>query len=123
MSKTLSTMTIIQQKGHATTNFFSRCVLEMEMIQHLYQFTYKGSCDIWTVSVDILRKWSKAQNTDPNISIILVDTLLYIVVEINDLPQFSKYHSKLGHTLHRLNVYNFMLHPFITITHTKNVFQ
>ena len=37
--------------------------------------------------VDALRKWIEAQNTDPDIEILLADKRLYIAGERNDLPQ------------------------------------
>ena len=70
MSNTLATMTILQQRGHATTNHWPLYGVTLDMIQHLYQFTHEGSRGKWTASVDALRKWLKARNTDPYIAII-----------------------------------------------------
>ena len=42
------------------------------------------------MSVDALKKWLKAWNTDPDIVILLDDTLLYIEGERNDPPQYTK---------------------------------
>ena len=36
-SNTLSTMKILQQRGHATTNIYLRCCLAPAKIQHMYQ--------------------------------------------------------------------------------------
>ena len=57
MSNTLSTVTILQRRGHVATNLWPRCVLSKEKIQHLYQYTHEGIHGRWTVSVDALRKW------------------------------------------------------------------
>ena len=87
MSNNLSTMTILQRKGYATTNLRPRCGLDPDTILHMYQFTHKGSRGRWTASVEALRKCLEDRNMDPDIAIILSDTLLYIAGEINDLPQ------------------------------------
>ena len=88
ISNTLSTMTFIQRQGHATTNLFPRYDITLVIIQHLYQCTHKGIRDRWTNSVDTLRKWLEAQNTDPYIAVLLDKSLLYIVGERNDLTQW-----------------------------------
>ena len=80
-------MTILQRQGHVTTNLCPCYGVTTETIQHLYQCTHKGSRGRWTASVEALRKWIEAWNTDPYIAIILADTLLYIVGEINDPTQ------------------------------------
>ena len=85
MSNTLPTIIILQQKGQATTNLFPRCEETPKTIQHLYQCTHEGSCSQWKALVDALWKWIEAQNTDPDIVILLADALLYIAVERNDL--------------------------------------
>ena len=87
MSNTLSTMAILQRRGHAKTNLWPRYGLDPKTIQHLYQCTHEGRSGIWTASVDTLSKWLEAWNTDSEIAIILVDTLLCISRERNDLPQ------------------------------------
>ena len=87
MSYTLPTMKVLQRQGHATTNVFPRCGVNLEKILHLYQFTHKGSHGIRTSSIDVFQKWLEARNTDPYIAIVLADALLYIAGEINDLPQ------------------------------------
>ena len=87
MRKTLSTITILQLQGHATTNICLCCGLVCERIQHMYLWTHKGSRGRWTSAVDALRKCLKDWNTVPDITIILVDALLYIAGERNDLPQ------------------------------------
>ena len=53
----------------------------------MYQFTHGGSRYRWTAPVDALRKWLEMWNTDPDISTIFVDTLIYITGEGIDLPQ------------------------------------
>ena len=80
-------MMILHHQGHATTNLFPRCGVTPETIQHLYQCTHKGIRDRWKVSLDALRKWFECQNMDPDITILLADTLLYITGEINKLTQ------------------------------------
>ena len=40
MSKTLSTLTILQQQGHTYANLFPCCGVSLETIQHLYKFTH-----------------------------------------------------------------------------------
>ena len=87
MSKTLSTMRILHLQVHKTTNLCMCCDVAPERTQHLYQCTHKESRVIWTSSVDALRKWLKARNMDPDITMILVDTLLYIPGERNDLTE------------------------------------
>ena len=87
MSNTLTTMKIPQQQVHATKNLCLRCGLDLDTIQHLYQLTQEEIHGIWTASVYALQKWLKARNMDPDIAILLVNTLLYIIGERNDLPQ------------------------------------
>ena len=55
----------------------------------MYQCNHEGSSGIWTSAVDSLRKRIETQNTDPNISTLFVDALLYIARKGNDLPQCS----------------------------------
>ena len=81
MSNTLTTTMILQQQGSTTTNLCSLCVITLEMIQHIYQFTHKVIRDRWTASVDALHKCLEAWNTDPGIAIILANALLYITGE------------------------------------------
>ena len=90
-------MTIIKQLVHTTNNLWLWCGLSPETIQRTYQCSHKIIHGIWTASVDQLCKYIEARNTDPDIKIILVDTLLYIVGERNDLPQSSNLtlHSKI----------------------------
>ena len=88
MSNTLPDMTILQQLGHATTNLFPCYGLDPETIQHMYQCTHGGRRGRWTALLDTLQKQLEARNTDPDIAIILVNTLLYIAGERNDLPQY-----------------------------------
>ena len=52
------------------------------------KFTHEGSRGRWTASVDALWKWLEAWNTDPDIAILLADTLLYVTGERNNLPKF-----------------------------------
>ena len=87
MSNTLPTMKILQKQVHTTTNLCPRFVITPETIQHIYQCIHKIIRNRWTLLVDALHKWIKVRNTDPDISILLADTLLYIVGKINDLPQ------------------------------------
>ena len=87
MSNTLPTMKILQRRGHATANLCPRCRVTPETIQHVYQCTHKLSRGRWIVSVDALRKWNEARNTNPDIVILLAKKRLYIVGERNDLPQ------------------------------------
>ena len=76
-------MTILHQQGYATTNLCPRYGLASERIQYMYQCTHKEIRGRWIASVDALRKWLKARNTNLDIAIILVNTLLYITGEIN----------------------------------------
>ena len=55
----------------------------------MYQCTHGGSRGRRTESVDALRKGIEAWNMDPDIEIILVDTLLYITGERHYLPHFT----------------------------------
>ena len=82
-------MTILHWQGHTTTNICMSCSLSPDMIQHIYQCNHEGSRSRWTASADALRKFLGAWNTDPYISILLVDSILYIVGKINYLPQFT----------------------------------
>ena len=67
MSNTLSTMTILQQRVHASANLCLLCGVVLEKIQHIYQVTHEGSSIIWTESVDTLNKWLDKLNKDPDI--------------------------------------------------------
>ena len=87
MSNILTTMIILQRQVHVTTNLCPCYRVTTKKIQHLYQCTHKGIRGRWTASVDALRKCIEAWNTDPYIAIILADTLLYTVGEINDSTQ------------------------------------
>ena len=87
MSNSLSTMIIIQQQVHASTNICPRCGTVLETIQHIYQWTHEGIIVRRTASVYTFKKWLETRNTDPDISTIFVSALLYIAGEINDLPQ------------------------------------
>ena len=101
MSNTLSNMKILQRLGYANTNLCPLCYLDMETIQNLYQCNHYGIRVRWTASVDALRKWLEARKRDPDIAIILVDTILYIIGEINNLPQCPNItlHSDILHIL------------------------
>ena len=87
MSNTFPTMKILQHRGHATTNLFPICGLDPETIENLYQCTHRVIRDIRTASVDALRKWLEARNTDPGFAILLEKSLLFIAGDINDLSQ------------------------------------
>ena len=90
MSNTLSTMTILQQWGYASTNLYQRCGTVLETMHHMYQCIHEGSRGRWTASVEVLRKWLETRNIDPKISALFVDALLYIAGEVNFLPQCPK---------------------------------
>ena len=123
MNNTLPIMTILKQRGQATTNLCPRCGLDTETIQHLYQCTHEVIHSSWTASVDTLRKWLEDWNTDPDIEIILADAL-FIYCRRNKWPAtMSKSNSTIRHTLHRLEVYNFRYHSYIPRTYTTNVFH
>ena len=87
MSNTLSTMTTLQKQWHESNNLCSCCGTVSEIIQYLYQCNHEISHGTYKASVDSLWKWLKTQNTDPNITTIFVDALLYISGEGNELPQ------------------------------------
>ena len=57
-------------------------------ILHSYQCTHEGSRGICTAPADTLEKWLYMQNTDPDITTLFTNSLLYITGEVNDLPQF-----------------------------------
>ena len=99
MSNTLYTMTIIQLQGHASTNLLSCCDKSPETIHCLYQCTQEGSCGRWTALVDTFQKFLDKQNKDTNISTFFVNARLYIVGELNGLPQFPNLtlHSEILH--------------------------
>ena len=101
MSNTLTNMAILQLKGNKTTNLCPCCGVDTETTQHLCQCTHSGNRGIKTVSVDALRKCLEAWNMDPDITIILADTLLYIEGERNDVTQYPKLtlHSDILHTI------------------------
>ena len=84
---TLTAMKTLHLQGHLTTKMFPLYGVTLETIQHLYQCNHEGSHRIWTASVDVLRKWLKAQNMEPDIAIILGNALLCIAGERNDLTQ------------------------------------
>ena len=123
MSNTLSTMTILKLQVHVTTNLCPCCGLDMDTIQHLYQYTNEGSSGRHTVSVDALRKCIEAWNTDPDINIVFVDAHIYIAGERKLPTTMSKSNSTLRHPSHRLDVHNFRFHFYIPHRHTTNVFQ
>ena len=55
MINTLSTMNILQQWGHASTNLYPCCGTVLETIHHMSPFTQGRSCSRWTAPVDTLR--------------------------------------------------------------------
>ena len=87
MSNPLPTMTLLQRRGHLTTNIFPWCGVALETIQHMHQCINKRIRSRWTDLVDALRKWIETRNMDPDIAILLSETILYITGERNDLPQ------------------------------------
>ena len=80
-------MKTLHQQGQKTANLCQRYGVAQETIQHLHQCTHEGSRGIWTAAVYALQKWLEAQNTDPEIVIILADAIFNIAGERNDLPQ------------------------------------
>ena len=54
----------------------------------MYQCTHKVSRGRWTALVDAFQKWLEKRKTVLNISTFFLNVLLYLVGEVNDLPQF-----------------------------------
>ena len=53
----------------------------------MYRCTHEGSHVRWTASVHALKTCPETRNTDPEITNIFADKLLYILEEGNELPQ------------------------------------
>ena len=56
MSNTLSTMILLQQRGHESTNLCPRCGTVPETMYYMYQCNHEVSCGRWTTSVYALQK-------------------------------------------------------------------
>ena len=123
MSTTLTTMKIMKQQGHTTTNLWHRYGLAPQKIQHLYQCTYKGSRGIWTATLVALRKWLKAWNTDPDITICFYPQIFIYCRKRKWPDTVSKSNSTLRHILYWLAVYSFRSHSYIPLTYTTNLFH